>query len=284
MRRVIIESPYAGDIERNTAYARAAMFDCLLRGEAPFASHLLYTQVLIDADPEQRAFGIWAGLEWGRLADRTVVYQDYGITEGMSQGIARASLENRPVEYRNIGKQPFASGGVIDKDAPVPDIKGDDWQTFPIKLDGLPEGHAHISAPKVEFHTKPSGDLPEKIGRHVRAMVAEQMGINRRAMSPRAFDPDNHPMQQLAAEFLRGAEGNELERRDSELAGIRQSLGVGRMSEIPPERFEEAREMLRNAGMDREVQACIEHRSDRCPLCLTKDKMKVCARHNCMRK
>lgn len=41
---VIIESPYAGDVDRNLEYLRAAMRDCLKRGEAPFASHALYTQ------------------------------------------------------------------------------------------------------------------------------------------------------------------------------------------------------------------------------------------------
>ena len=44
MRLVIVESPYAGDIEANVAYARACLGDCLSRGEAPFACHLLYTQ------------------------------------------------------------------------------------------------------------------------------------------------------------------------------------------------------------------------------------------------
>ena len=48
---VLLESPYAGYVERNLAYARACMRDCLLRGEAPFASHLLYAANLIG--PEQ---------------------------------------------------------------------------------------------------------------------------------------------------------------------------------------------------------------------------------------
>ena len=43
MRFVIVESPYAGDVAANVEYARAAVADCLRRGEAPFASHLLYT-------------------------------------------------------------------------------------------------------------------------------------------------------------------------------------------------------------------------------------------------
>lgn len=48
---VLLESPYAGYVERNLAYARACARDCLLRGEAPFASHLLYAANLIG--PEQ---------------------------------------------------------------------------------------------------------------------------------------------------------------------------------------------------------------------------------------
>jgi hypothetical protein len=106
MRRVIIESPYAGDVQANVTYARAAMLDCLTRGEAPYASHLLYTQVgvLDDTVPEERARGIEAGLIWGSMADATLVYIDRGISEGMRQGIARAEREGRPVEYRTIAK------------------------------------------------------------------------------------------------------------------------------------------------------------------------------------
>ena len=105
MRRVIIESPYAGDVERNERYARAAMRDCLYRGEAPYASHLLYTQpgVLDDTDAAQRALGIEAGLEWGDVADAVVVYTDLGISEGMRYGIRRHIEHGRAVEYRVLG-------------------------------------------------------------------------------------------------------------------------------------------------------------------------------------
>lgn len=104
MRKVIIESPYAGNVERNLEYAREAMKDCLKRGEAPLASHLLYTQpgILDDSLPEERALGIEAGLVWGAEADATVVYGDYGFTDGMLEGIARANREGRPIELRNI--------------------------------------------------------------------------------------------------------------------------------------------------------------------------------------
>lgn len=106
MRRVILESPYAGDIEANTTYARRALRDSLARGEAPIASHLLYTQVgvLDDGVPEERQWGIDAGLAWGSVAEATVVYIDRGISRGMSYGIERAEKDGRPVEYRNLEK------------------------------------------------------------------------------------------------------------------------------------------------------------------------------------
>lgn len=105
MKRVIIESPYAGDVERNVNYARAAMKDCLHRGEAPYASHLLYTQegVLDDDIPGERELGINAGLAWGVVADLVVVYDDLGVTKGMMYGIAKHEKEGRTIVYRSLG-------------------------------------------------------------------------------------------------------------------------------------------------------------------------------------
>jgi len=86
------------------AYAREAVRDSLLRGESPVASHLLFTQpgILRDDVPEERRLGIAAGLEWGDVADATVVYEDLGISPGMRQGIERAEQAGRPVEYRRL--------------------------------------------------------------------------------------------------------------------------------------------------------------------------------------
>lgn len=101
---VILESPYRGNRLKHEAYGRKALRDSLLRGEAPLASHLLYTQdkVLVDLDPEERNIGIEAGLAWGKHAAATVVYSDMGISAGMQRGIARAKEEGRLVEYRYI--------------------------------------------------------------------------------------------------------------------------------------------------------------------------------------
>lgn len=107
--RVVIESPYAGDteeaIERNVTYLRRCLRDSLQRGEAPFASHGLYTQrgVLNDRDRSERALGIRAGFSWRCCAEKTVVYTDLGITDGMRAGIEHAHATSCPVEYRELG-------------------------------------------------------------------------------------------------------------------------------------------------------------------------------------
>ena len=115
MRLVIIESPYAGRsawkfiafFQRmaNRRYARKCVRDSLSRGEAPIASHLLYTQpgILRDEVPQERQWGIDAGLVWKEVASASIVYADRGITSGMEYGIAAAEAAGIPVEYRNIG-------------------------------------------------------------------------------------------------------------------------------------------------------------------------------------
>ena len=104
MKLVILESPYAGDIEANVEYGRRCVRDSLLRGEAPIASHLLYTQpgVLRDEVPEERQHGIDAGLAWRSVAHLTVAYTDRGVSTGMQYGIAAAKEAGIPVEYRSL--------------------------------------------------------------------------------------------------------------------------------------------------------------------------------------
>jgi hypothetical protein len=101
---VVIESPLAGNVRRNTAYAKAAMRDCLARGEAPYASHLLFAQdgILDDTISEEREQGIEAGLAWAAKASISVVYVDLGVSAGMRRGIDRAHAEGRQVEMRTI--------------------------------------------------------------------------------------------------------------------------------------------------------------------------------------
>lgn len=104
---VIVESPFAGDVEANVEYARDCLYDSLLRGEAPFASHLLYTQVLDDELDWEREWGISAGLELAKRADLTAVYTDRGISRGMKLGIKAAEIAGRPVEFRTVTDSPL---------------------------------------------------------------------------------------------------------------------------------------------------------------------------------
>lgn len=99
---VIIESPYAGNINKNLQYAHLCIKDCFNRGEYPFASHILYTTALDDQNPEDRAMGINAGFQWGKHAEKTVVYTDYGISEGMNYGVENAVNNGRKVEFRKL--------------------------------------------------------------------------------------------------------------------------------------------------------------------------------------
>jgi hypothetical protein len=108
MRRVIVESPFKAterySEQGNIEYARAALHDCLMRGEAPFASHLLYTQrgILDDSIPDERLDGIHAGLAWADVADAVVVYTDRGVSDGMQYGIDQHLKRGRTVEYRSL--------------------------------------------------------------------------------------------------------------------------------------------------------------------------------------
>ena len=104
MKRVVIESPYAGNVEQNVKYARACLRDALKRGEAPLASHLLYTQegVLDDNLLDERALGISAGFEWLESAELQVFYTDYGWSPGMLLAKEDGIKKGTPQELRSI--------------------------------------------------------------------------------------------------------------------------------------------------------------------------------------
>ena len=102
MSKVILESPYAGDVERNIEYAKLCMKHSLTMGEAPLLSHLLYTQVLDDTIPIERAIGINAGLAWVDVADKHVFYVDYGYSLGMIAAKELAIKMRIVIEERKI--------------------------------------------------------------------------------------------------------------------------------------------------------------------------------------
>lgn len=103
-----LESPYAGHVGLNTLYARFCMHDSIVNhDEAPFASHLLYTQphVLNDDVYGERQLGIQSGLEFTSVTDKTVMYVDLGVTPGMTQAELAALMIDRDVERRNLPEE-----------------------------------------------------------------------------------------------------------------------------------------------------------------------------------
>lgn len=104
MIKVMLESPYAGDVEKNIKYAQRAMRHSIMLGEAPMVSHLLYTQCLDDTVANERSLGIAIGLDWLEATDKTVVYADLGISTGMQHGIDRANAKGHSVEMRYLDK------------------------------------------------------------------------------------------------------------------------------------------------------------------------------------
>jgi hypothetical protein len=128
MLRVIIESPYRGDLARNIAYARTAVRHSLDLGEAPFAAHLLYTQpgILDDDLPRERAIGLQAGYEWYHDADLVAFYVDLGWSIGMHKAIKIARLFQRKFVVRTIahvGDQLREAGIVEPIESPVEGVQ-----------------------------------------------------------------------------------------------------------------------------------------------------------------
>lgn len=103
-KRVVVESPFAGDVVENIRYAKKCIKDCLARGEAPIASHLLFTQpgILCDALPDERKAGIEAGLAWHAVADLVVFYIDRGVSPGMVEAVEHAKKIGKRYEFRML--------------------------------------------------------------------------------------------------------------------------------------------------------------------------------------
>ena len=112
--RTIIESPFAGTSlalrQRNKLYLRACLRHSFSLGEAPFASHRLYTDALDDDDPRAREAGIEAGFAWAEVAEIWAFYTDLGWSGGMRAAeeeaqawLRRAEGTSRRVTIRSLG-------------------------------------------------------------------------------------------------------------------------------------------------------------------------------------
>ena len=102
MKRVIVESPFKGDLVRNKQYLERCLRDCIRRGESPYASHKMLTDCLDDDNPNERILGIEAGLAWKRAADLTAFYTDFGWSDGMELARDYCQKSGLPYEVRSV--------------------------------------------------------------------------------------------------------------------------------------------------------------------------------------
>jgi hypothetical protein len=107
MKVVYICSPYAGEIESNTRFAKASCRYAAEQGCAPVAVHLLYPQILDDTIPAQREAGIRMGLRVLASCDELWICGSR-ISHGMNSEIAVAGLCGIPI--RRITEEQIQGG------------------------------------------------------------------------------------------------------------------------------------------------------------------------------
>lgn len=81
---VYIASPYAGDVEQNVRFAKAACRYAIEQGATPIAVHLLYPQLLDDGIHAEREVGLQMGLRVLEACDELWVCGMH-ISKGMEQ-------------------------------------------------------------------------------------------------------------------------------------------------------------------------------------------------------
>jgi hypothetical protein len=110
---VVVETPFRAtqyySQEQHRLYLLHALADSYKRGEAPFASHHLATEVLNDDDDYERSLGIRCGKAWGKYADIIAVYSDLSCSDGMKDAIAYYRSLSKPIEWRKLPDKVVAS-------------------------------------------------------------------------------------------------------------------------------------------------------------------------------
>ena len=96
-KMVYIASPYAGEVEQNVRFAKAACLFAMRQDCTPVAVHLLYPQFLDDSNPTQREAGVRMGLRVLEACDELWLCGDR-MSRGMSAELAAAERLGIPAE------------------------------------------------------------------------------------------------------------------------------------------------------------------------------------------
>lgn len=95
---VYICSPYAGDVENNTARARAFSRFGVIKRAIPIAPHLLFPQFM--SEERERRLALFMGMVLLGKCDEVWVFGDR-ISEGMMAEIEKAKKMRKKIRYFN---------------------------------------------------------------------------------------------------------------------------------------------------------------------------------------
>ena len=96
-RKIYVASKYAGDVERNTAFAVNCCRRVIDEGCMPIASHLLYPQMLDDNNPDEREMGLMFGLALLAVCDEIWVFGE--VSARVAREVAEAKRLKKRIRY-----------------------------------------------------------------------------------------------------------------------------------------------------------------------------------------
>lgn len=96
-RKIYVASKYAGDVEKNTAFAVNCCRRVIDEGCMPIASHLLYPQMLDDNNPDEREMGLMFGLALLAVCDEIWVFGE--VSARVAREVAEAKRLKKRIRY-----------------------------------------------------------------------------------------------------------------------------------------------------------------------------------------
>ena len=122
MKIIYVASPYAGDVQKNTEFAKRACRHVMEQGHAFFAPHLLYPSLLCESVPAERQLALDMGLTMLSVCDELWCYGDR-ISQGMMAEITEAERLGIPIRRVMEQDNNFVIGkvrGNKQAEAPAP--------------------------------------------------------------------------------------------------------------------------------------------------------------------
>ena len=96
-RKIYVASKYAGDVEKNTAFAVNCCRRVIEDGCMPIASHLLYPRMLDDNNTDEREMGLMFGLALLAVCDEIWVFGE--VSARVAREVAEAKRLKKRIRY-----------------------------------------------------------------------------------------------------------------------------------------------------------------------------------------